>query len=267
MHVLLPPSETKRRGGGTEFIPKLLAHAGVLGAARAVVREALVTLCHDEAEAARRLKLGARSRGEIQANLELSTSGCLPALARYTGVLYDALAVDELDVAAHAWLSTHVSVQSALFGLIGGGDCIPSYRLSAGTRLDCAGATLKSTWQQAHTAIDWPAYGWVLDLRSNDYAALAPLPPECGTSMLITQRSADGEVRALNHFNKAAKGALVRQLAESRPEITTTDDFVDWGRQLGLDISRDESTGKLVLVTTAPPAPARRASVRMGTVG
>lgn len=260
MLVILPPSETKRAGGVGQLDPHALSHARPLGNARERVREALEALCVDPDEAARVLKLGVKARGEIGLNQALGTSGTLPAIERYTGVLYDALDVLSLGGAAREWIGRHVAVQSALFGLLAADDLIPAYRLSAGSRLPELGASLKSVWQQAHLEGIWNSDTWVLDLRSKDYAALAPLPAELGAPLAVAQRTADGQVRALNHFNKAAKGDLVRRLARSGAEISSAGEFADWAREQGLEVHVEAGSGALTLVTTLGAAPSGQAS-------
>ncbi|MBL3700477.1 YaaA family protein [Leucobacter luti] len=249
MLVLLPPSETKRAGGSGRFDPAGLARDGELGAARSAVRAALEAVSADEAAATKALKLGVKNRDEREHNLVLTESGALPAIERYTGVLYDALAVATLDAGARAWLDAHVAVQSALFGLIGAGEEIPAYRLSASSRLPHLAAPLKRVWTEAHAGLGWDEAGLVLDLRSKDYGALAPIPAGRGWFLHVAQRGADGAVRALNHFNKAAKGDLVRRLAETRATLETPADVVAWGAANGLDITSDPAAHQLTLVT------------------
>ena len=262
MLVLLPPSETKRVGGMGTFSQTALSRDEQLRDARVRVREALVTLSGDEEVAARALKLGVKNRGELAHNLALETSGTLPVIERYTGVLYDALDVTTLDGAARAWLDANVCVQSALFGLVGAGEQIPAYRLSASSRLPDLGTPLKRVWQEAHAAVCWPADELILDLRSKDYGALAPLPQDRGYFLHVTQRGEDGEVRALNHFNKAAKGDLVRRLARSGAKAADTSELLAWAAIEGLEMSVDESSRTVVLVTAlgAPKANGKAAA-------
>lgn len=267
MHLLLPPSETKRSGGVGVFAAEELSEHAVLGTARAGVRDALESLSADEAAAAAALKLGAKSRGEIAHNLALASSGSLPAIERYTGVLYDALDAQSLDVAARAWLDRNASIQSALFGLLRAADPIPAYRLSAGTRLPGLGGSLKRLWREAHEGIDWAARGWILDLRSHDYAELAPLPGGAGDSLLVAQRGPGGRVKALNHFNKAAKGDLVRRLALSAPEIDGRAGFLAWAEAVELEILPGQRDGELVLVTDLVAPSAARAGVAAARSG
>ena len=256
VRILLPPSETKRLGGvalegaqGVAMETRLFSH-DQLGAARGIVKRALVDLSSgDEDAAAKALKLGVKNRGEIGLNLSLQAPELLPAADRYTGVLYDALAAEELSPSARNWLHEHVYVQSALFGLVHAGDLIPAYRLSGGTRLPELGTTLKKLWSAAHRPIVGEWSGLVLDCRSKEYVALAPLSPGQGVFLNVVQRTEDGQTRALNHFNKAAKGHLVRQLAETQAQPTTREELVEWAAQNGLEMLLDETNSSVTLVT------------------
>ncbi|GAA1617395.1 YaaA family protein [Leucobacter chromiireducens] len=256
MLILLPPSETKRTGGTGEFDPARLSRDAILGAPRAAVRAALETVSADEEAAVRALKLGTKNRGEREHNLALSTSGVMPVMDRYTGVLYDALDAPSLDPAAREWLAAHVAVQSALFGVLGLGEEIPAYRVSAGSRLPELGSPLKRLWSDAHAELDWARAGLILDLRSLDYVALAPLPRDRGWFVHVSQRGDDGVVRALNHFNKAAKGDLVRRLARAGEDYERVEDLLDWATAEGLELTADPEARELTLITRLG-APAR----------
>lgn len=261
MHILLPPSETKRVGGSGILNPASLRDDPALRSARAAVRAALETLSADPEAAAKALKLGAKNRGELEYNHHLGSSGVLPAGERYTGVLYDALDAPALDPAARAWFDDHVSVQSALFGLIRAADPIPAYRLSASSRLPGLDGSLKAVWRRAHAQTDWTEFGWILDLRSKDYAQLAPLPEGSGASLHVAQRGAAGEVRALNHFNKAAKGDLVRRLALSQARIDGEEALIAWAGEEGLELFRGGEGDQLTLITEfGTPTPASRSN-------
>lgn len=239
MLILLPPSETKRVGGTRPYAAGRLAHAKQIGDARTRVREALEALSADPPRAVKALGLGVKNQAEVDWNLALATSGAMPAIERYTGVLYDALGALTLDNDARAWVDAHVSVQSALFGLIGANNRIPTYRVSAGTSLPSLGGGLKKVWREAHEALHWKRFGFVLDLRSKDYQQCAPLPPRVGVELLVATEGPDGQAQALNHFNKAAKGHLVRTLAQSMAagasDITSARDLAAWGETVGLE--------------------------------
>lgn len=177
---------------------------------RAEVIVALEAVSGDEAMAAKALKLGKRSAADAAKNLSLWTAPTMPALERYTGVLYDALDYEGLSSAALRRAGEKLFIQSALFGLVPAMEQIPDYRLSADSRLP--GLNLREIWEAAHLTV-WPRMiGPILDARSESYAALNPVPKNRENYFLEVRDQAMG--RALNHFNKKAKGAFVRSALE-----------------------------------------------------
>ncbi len=248
MLILLPPSETKRPGGRARPLDGAALALPQLAAQREAVVDALVALSADADAAARVLKLSERQRGEIADNAALRTAPTLPAIDRYTGVLFDALDASALPAPARRWLGAHVLIQSAPFGLIGALDPIPTYRLSAGTVLPGIPA-LRRVWADATTqALAEAGPRFVLDLRSEAYAALGPVPAGIPSAYLrVVTEAEGGAVRALNHFNKHAKGELVRRLAEARPRVASARAFSAWAAEAGLTV-RPGAPGELDLV-------------------
>ncbi len=247
MLILLPPSETKRPGGrGAPLDVGSLAFPQ-LAPSRDLVVGALTALSADADAATRVLKLSPRRLGEIADNARLRTAPTMAAVDRYTGVLYDALGADTLDAAARRWLGEHLLIQSAPFGLIGALDAIPAYRLAAGTSLPGIPA-LRRVWADATTAaLAHARPAFLLDLRSEAYAALGPVPGGVASLYVrVVSAGPDGAVRALNHFNKHAKGALVRTLAAQRPRIGSPAEFLRWASGAGLRV-RAGAPGELEL--------------------
>lgn len=256
MRILLPPSETKRPGGGNSVLAlESLSHAE-LTQGRKRVLAALRKLSLRKREATKVLKLSAKQMHFLEENTTLLTSPVMPAIERYTGVLYDALNVSELDAQSRAWVNDSVSIQSSLFGLIDAKDEIPAYRLSASTALPgltlkSKSVALKSFWQAQHATV-WDAeHDFVLDLRSKDYVALNPVSQSTTSAWVnVVSRTDDGEVRALNHFNKTAKGELVRLLARSQADLHTRAEFLDWASQTGLECTL-ETNGEISFVANS----------------
>ena len=206
MLILLPPSETKRPGGVGVSIDRSAIIWAALDDTRDLIIGKLVKLCGNKQAAAKALKLGARNLADIDANLELLTAGTMPAISRYTGVLFDALDFASLSVQAKKRASEQVFIQSALFGLLPATEQIPYYRLSAGSNLPRV--NLKKLWTDAHKEI-WPRMiGEVLDMRSKAYVELNPVPEDRDSWFVEVLDEKSG--KALNHFNKKAKGAFVR---------------------------------------------------------
>jgi cytoplasmic iron level regulating protein YaaA (DUF328/UPF0246 family) len=221
MIVLLPPSETKAEGGTGVLDPAVLGFPSLRGKRRAAAA-ALKRVPLKDAPGV--LKLGARNGHEARWNRELTVGPVLPAIERYTGVLYDGLAAGTLPPAARTWIDDHVVIASALFGLVRAADPIPLYRLSGSTTLP--DLSLKAHWQDAVAKAVAATGEWVLDARSEAYVALGAAP--AGSAFLHVET---GEGRALNHFNKHAKGALVRRLAETGAEAGSRADLLAWAAE------------------------------------
>lgn len=232
MLFLLPPSETKRPGGGSLTIDQVALTFGGLNKAREAVIEAA----------------GAQ---------ELLSAPTMRALDRYTGTLYGALHGRGLkgtptehnaltsDEVARA--KSTVLIQSAMFGLIPATDLIPEYKINATKKLN--GLNLKQLWSQAHEAI-WPRLtgGLIIDLRSKTYADLAPIPQGLAsyTVSVFVERE-DGSREQLNHFNKKAKGQLVRSALMAKTPPTTIKDLQKCATKAGL---RVEVSGSMLTVVT-----------------
>ena len=252
MLVLLPPSETKRDGGdGASLALDRLAFPS-LDAARATALASTVDLAADADAMMRALKLGPRQAAEVDRNRALLESQTLPALDRYTGVLYDALDAPALDDAAREFAAHGVAVHSALFGLVGALDPIPAYRLSHDSRLP--GIRLKRLWREPIAAELSGRDDLIVDLRSEGYVELGPAPRREGSVFLrVVSVDDSGRRRALNHFNKRTKGLFTRALLEHRPELGTTSELLDWAASAGFRLeagvaAEAEPTGELELV-------------------
>lgn len=248
MLILLPPSETKRDGGHRRPLDVGGLALPSLAPTRERVVDALVALSADHDEAARVLGLGPTQLGEIDRNSALREAPTMPAIDRYTGVLYDALDAASLDRPARRWLGAHVLVHSAPFGPIGALDAIPAYRLGASASVPGLPA-LRRLWADATTAaLAEASPPFVLDLRSEAYRALGPVPDAVPSAYVrVVTEDGAGARRALNHFNKHAKGALVRQLAEARPRAASVAGLRRWAAGAGVDL-RPGAPGELDLV-------------------
>jgi cytoplasmic iron level regulating protein YaaA (DUF328/UPF0246 family) len=232
MLFLLPPSETKRSGGGALTIDQVALTFGGLNKAREAVVEAM-------------------------GDKWLLTAPTMRALDRYTGTLYGALhgrglkgtptEHNSLTTDEVARAKSTVLIQSAVFGLIPATDLIPEYKINANKNLN--GLNLKKLWSQAHEAI-WPrlAGGIIIDLRSKTYADLAPIPDALTSfRVVVFVENEDGSREQLNHFNKKAKGQLVRAALMAKTPPETIKDLQKCALKAGLKIEVEGS--QLILLT------------------
>ena len=243
MLILLPPSETKRSGGVGISIDKAAIIWAALDPARDQLINSLAELCKDEPIAKKALGLGKKSAQDIKLNLNLMTSPTMPALQRYSGILYGALEYESLSDAALKRANEKLFIQSALFGLLPAMEQIPNYRFSASAKLP--GVNLKTLWQQAHQAV-WPRMiGEILDLRSKEYQEINPVPQD-RTHYTVEVLSDDG--KALNHFNKKAKGLFARAALERGLENIS--EITEVAEVAGLKASVQGQTVKLFTPST-----------------
>ncbi len=205
---------------------------------------ALENLCSDPVAAAAALGLGPTQSREIQRNRDLRTAAVMPALDRYTGVLYDGLDAATLGNSAREFAYTHVAIQSALFGVTLAADLIPAYRLSHNSRLP--GVSITKTWKRAVANLLFDRDDLVVDLRSDSYAALGPSPSPAAVVHVVSE-SADGVRTALSHFNKKAKGEFTRAVVDAGIDHDDVDSLCDWAIGCGFQL-RPRREGGLDLV-------------------
>jgi cytoplasmic iron level regulating protein YaaA (DUF328/UPF0246 family) len=246
--VLLPPSETKHPGGDGASLDLAGLSAPELTPVRTELAEALVKLADDVPASRATLGLSPKQDDEIERNAALWTGPTLPALRRYTGVLYDALDVATLTRAQRARADHRLAVGSALFGLVRGTDRIPAYRLSAGSVLPGL-PTLRTLWRPALAPVLARVDDLVVDLRSGSYAALAPVP--AAVTLQVLSERPDGTRTVVSHFNKAHKGRVARLLASSTGEPSDVVGLRRLLRRAGLPVEHDGGTA-LTLVIAAP---------------
>ena len=227
--ILLPPSEGKAPGGdgppwsaGSMAVDLDRQRATVLTALRRAMRE-------DEVSRARLLDVKGKALAAATAtDLAVRRAPTLPAIERYTGVLYDALDARSLTRAERRRLEASVVIFSGLWGLVAPGDPIPDYKLKMGARLGSLGV-LSAWWRDDLTTrlASLAAGRRVWNLLPNEHAAAWRPPAELSQwSVRFLDRAPDGGLVAVSHRNKALKGALVRFLTahpSAEPE-----DLVGW---------------------------------------
>lgn len=247
MLILLPPSETKRTGGieGTKLDFGALSFP-TLTQPRKVAIRGVRTLSRNLAAATIALKIGGTLLDEVRRNRLILTSPVLASIDRYDGVLYEGLDVATLTAQQRAFAGRHVAIASAAFGLTMALDPIPAYRLSHDSRLP--GVALGRLWRAPMTDLLGGVPGLLLDLRSEAYAALGPLPRrDDAVFVRVVSEDAAGRRRALNHFNKKGKGEFVRALVRAGVVHDDVGGLLDWAASAGVRLERG-APGELELV-------------------
>ena len=170
----------------------------------------------------------------------------MPAIERYTGVLFEALEHHSMSAVARKRASSSLLVVSGLWGLVAPDDPIPEYRLKMGTALPKLGKL--ATWWKDHLtqAIDVLGKGRIVwDLLQNEHA-MAFGDSEAFDRIVVRflERRSDGRLSAVSHWNKPLKASLVRHMLYEPPE--DVDDLKSWRHPSGfkLDPSLTQHRGR-----------------------
>lgn len=204
MYILLPPSEGKNDAPGVGVFSEN---------SNALLSDTLPVLRHGKRlKVAERAKFyGVNSAEKAKAahalNQAVPDAPVLPALERYSGVVYDHIGLDTLDTAA----KKRLLVVSGLFGLIQGSDGIPRYKQPVNP-------WLTRYWKPTNTARLQALAGGepVLDLLSQSYQKALDYPNRIQIDFRV-----QGGKKAAGHFGKAIKGRFVRFLLENNIQDTT----------------------------------------------
>jgi cytoplasmic iron level regulating protein YaaA (DUF328/UPF0246 family) len=227
--ILLPPSEAKAVGGAAaSWTPGTMALD--LDEVRLEVLVALERAMR-RSEADRRALLGVKGSAlelATAANRDVRTSPTLPAIERYTGVLYDALDVGTLPATSRRRLNRCVLVFSGLWGAVSPSDPVPDYKLKMGASLSPVGR-LARRWAEPLTAAIEPLTGGrrVWNLLPNEHdGAWRPRGDVEQVSVEFVEPGRDGRPVTVAHWNKFLKGSLVRHLLAE--PTTAPEDLAHW---------------------------------------
>lgn len=211
--VLLPPSEGKAPGGdGPGWDPASGRFGAPLEASRRAIAKALARA---EGGDARLLGVKGEALERAQAaNRSLLGAPCLPAVDRFTGVVWDHLDVRSLPTAARERAMASVLVISALGGVVALDDPLPDHRLKLSVSLEPLGR-VATYWRPTLTAALGDALdgSLVIDLLPGEHASAWVPDPTRMTHLRVRLVGGDGQTAG--HFAKAAKGRLARSLLRS----------------------------------------------------
>lgn len=241
--ILLPPSEGKSIGGRHLKRTALTLKSSPLLAERHEMLTALqdTVSANNAAGGSANQKLfgvkGEALERAVSATLDLESAPVLPALDRYTGVLYDALDVPSFSNQLLKYANESIFIFSGLFGVVHPDEMLPDYRLKMGATLPTIGKV--STWWRPHvtawlTSRTADKQVWNLLPQEHD-AAWAPATQGYAPSNEIRVKflieEPNGSWRVVNHWNKLLKGALVRFLLEN--PTAQVEDLIGWDHPEG----------------------------------
>lgn len=221
--VLLPPSERKAAGGHGG------RHPGAFPSLERDRQRVWKALRRRDFDALNQLGVGpTATRAAMALNRSVDDAPCLPALRRYTGVVYEALHHDEAPAPLRRALERDVVVVSGLWGLLRGDDPVPAYKLPIGASVPTLGR-LAPWWRPRVTPVlaEHVRGAVVWNLLPAAYAAaVGPLDDARAVWTVRVLRDTAGRRTVVGHDNKTVKGALTRALVTG--QLTGPDALDGW---------------------------------------
>ncbi len=197
MHIILiPPSEGKVAGGEYQSL-------GSLDGNSVVMYDRLISYAGDVSAL-----LGVKDkalRKAIEVNKDILKSPTVPAIERYSGVVYEGIAQDTLSLKAKEFLNSHVRIVSALFGLLHPQDLIPDYKLKI-EKLDAA-----HYWKPIITRQLQECY--VIDCLPQTHRKAVNYKDGIKIDFIFYK---NGKLMPAGHQGKLIKGKFIRWLCEQR---------------------------------------------------
>jgi cytoplasmic iron level regulating protein YaaA (DUF328/UPF0246 family) len=246
--LLLPPSEAKAPGGDGPSLDSLAgmqASDDALYAARARVLRAVAAFCRrtpGKARAALKLPPGSAA-ADLAANIGARDAATLPALDRFTGVLFASLDVASMTAAQRVHAARSTLVFSGAFGALTGDEPVPLHRVPASATVPRIGG-LATYWRKVLAVALAPrieAAELVVDLRSSDYAAMwQPAPSQVGRVVTVrVLEDRGGRLQAVSWSSKHGKGLLARELLRAnsaRSPVRKFDDVAAAAGRIGYGV-------------------------------
>ena len=205
MIILIPPSEGKVSGGNLPPI-KLTPTQQVMYDTLREFDGNMSKLLGVQGKALEHAKL---------VNAHILTAKTLPAILRYSGVVYEAISYATLSPQAQSYANEHIRIVSGLFGLITPTTTIPEYKL----KIEKLGA------DRYYKPLIGKAIGdeFVIDLLAQAQRKAVYYKKGVRVEFIIRK---NGEKKPAGHAGKTIKGKFIRWLCEN--QVTDIDRLIEF---------------------------------------
>ena len=221
--ILLPPSEGKASGGEAPPLDLDSLLFEEFTKTRTSMIKALRQLSGKPRVAQKTLGVKGVALDKARSdNADVLGSLTLPAIERYTGVMYDSIDYKSLGDEAKSVFGDCTIIMSGLFGMVRPFDLIPAYKLKMGAKIR-SNKACSAIWKPliSKALKDTAENGVIWDLLPNEHsAAWDPSKISCDLRFTVKflEADRDGKLKTVSHWSKALKGALVRFLVANPTE-------------------------------------------------
>jgi cytoplasmic iron level regulating protein YaaA (DUF328/UPF0246 family) len=218
MKILLAPSETKKSGGVLSFRPDNLLFEPLYSHRVKLLHAYTNVLQKGDMQTLSKM-FGIKKEADIlKHKKEISHELTMKAIERYTGVAFEYLNYETLDVSAQKYVDENVILFSNLFGPIRSSDLIPEYKLKQGETV--SGIKTEKFYHEhsSHLMETLLQKEEILDLRAGFYDKFYK-PTKAYTTLKFIK-----EGKVVSHWAKAYRGIVLREIAKS--QVTSIETFM-----------------------------------------
>jgi len=201
--ILIPPSEGKNSGGNQPPLKTVSQPVKIMIQNLQSFSGDLEKLLGVKGQALLKAK---------QTNQHILENPTLPAIERYSGVVYKVIDYPSLSTQSKKFFNNHIRIISALFGLVSPLDLIPDYKL----KIDKL--TAQKFWDNILTPQIQNSFCFNL-LPQTHQKAITPSKQLCVNFIIKKQ----GKILSTGHKGKHIKGRFIRWLCQN--QITNPDDL------------------------------------------
>ena len=218
MKILLAPSETKKSGGELSFNPSTLLFDTLTSHRIKLLHTYTNVLQQGDMQTLSKM-FGIKKEADIlKYKKDIIHELTMKAIERYTGVAFDYLGYNALELDAQKYIDENVILFSNLLGPIRASDLIPEYKLKQGESVADIKPEKFYNEHSAHLVENYLKDEEILDLRAGFYDKFYK-PKKPYTTLKFIKGG-----KVVSHWAKAYRGIVLREIAKAG--IKDMEDFM-----------------------------------------
>jgi len=218
MKILLAPSEKKISGGTQNFNLDTLLFNELTPLRKKLLHQYINILQKNKFLELSKM-FGLKKESDINYhNRDIVHELSMKSIERYTGVAFDYLNYNDLDINSKSYIDKNVILCSNLFGFLRADDMIPEYRLKQGEAIGELKPE-KFYKEQSNLMEEYLKDEDILDLRAGFYDKFYK-PTKNYTTLKFIK-----EGKVVSHWAKAYRGIVLREIAKNK--IETLEKFMN----------------------------------------
>ena len=148
----------------------------------------------------------------IDLNKNIANSQLLPAIERYSGVMYNAIDYVWMSKEWKAYFEDTFKILSGMYGILSPLDTIGNYKLPIETK-----GLYTFWWEQITEALNDLEADYIVDMLPGSYGKMIHWKNLNATTIRINfLQDTQGELKKITHWVKKVKWAYIKKLCESR---------------------------------------------------